>query len=91
MTHSMSQITIRDFDPHLEAAIRRIAASENISLNRAAQKLMLKGAGLREDNAPNNRIGTALDRFIGTWSAVEAKAFNASIESLDRVDEELWK
>ncbi len=87
----MTQLTLRDFDPRLEAEIRRLAAAEKISLNRAAQKLMKKGAGLSDSMAPSRRIGRSLDRFIGTWTAADAKEFNASIRTLERVDKDLWK
>ena len=87
----MTQFTLRDFDPRLEAEIRRLAAAEKISLNRAAQKLMQKGAGLSDPTAPSRRIGHSLDRFIGTWTAADAKAFKTSIQTLERVDKDLWK
>jgi hypothetical protein len=91
MTHNMTQLTLRDFDPRLEAEIRRLAAAERISLNRAAQKLMSKGAGLLEPAEPSRRIGSALDRFIGTWTAAEAREIKASTRVLGRVDRDLWK
>ena len=91
MTRHMTQLTLRDFDPRLEAEIRRLAEAEKVSLNRAAQKLMQKGAGLTDPTTPGPRIGHSLDRFIGTWTAAEAKQFNVSIRSLERVDKDLWK
>ena len=87
----MSQLTLRGFDPRLEAEIRRIAESEGISLNQAALKLMRKGAGLEKRAKPGGGIGHRLDRFAGTWSAGEAKEIEASIRSLEQIDGDLWK
>ena len=42
----MSQITLRGLEPELEAAVRRLAVQEGISLNKAALKLIRMGAGL---------------------------------------------
>jgi hypothetical protein len=86
----MSQLTVRGLDKRLLQAIRDLARRERISLNKAALRLLERGAGLaapREDD----RIGHSLDHLFGTWSAAEAKAFQESIESCEQIDHELWK
>lgn len=84
------QLTLRGFDPRLRRAIEELARRERISLNRAALHLMEQGAGL-ERRPGEDRIGRSLDHLIGTWSENDAKDFLASIESVEQVDEELWK
>jgi hypothetical protein len=84
-----SQLTVRGLDPRLQQAIRELARRERISLNKAALRLLEKGAGV-ERPADTDRIGDALDPWIGTWTATEAEAFLESIASCEQVDPELW-
>ena len=37
------------------------------------------------------RIGAAVDRFVGQLSAAEAREFMQSVRVLEQVDDELWK
>ena len=90
MPLEMSQLTVRGLDKRLIQAIRDLARRERISLNKAALRLLARGAGLAETQ-PDNRIGNSLDHLIGTWSASEAKAFQESIKSCEQIDEELWR
>jgi hypothetical protein len=84
------QITVRGLDPGLEAEIRRVADEEGISLNKAALRILRKGAGL-QDRPARQVIGNGLDHLIGTWDETEAKQFTASIRSCEQIDRELWK
>ena len=52
---------------------------------------MRKGAGLEKRAKSGGSIGHRLDRFAGTWTAGEAKDFDASIRSLEQVDGSFWK
>ena len=93
MKHAVTrpaQLTLRARDPKLDRAIRALARREGISLNRAALRLLEKGAGLSRADDDGDRIGSSLDHLIGTWSAAEADAFLESIKSCEQVDEELW-
>ena len=68
----------------------RLARSEGLSINKAAAKILKLGAGIRE--APEERrIGKAIDRFVGTLSAVEARALSRTLGAFDKIDEEMWK
>jgi hypothetical protein len=44
-----------------------------------------------DESSTTTRIGTALDRFVGSWTEEEAHQFSKSIQVLEQVDEELWK
>ena len=84
------QITVRNLDPKLQEEIRRLAAAEGISLNKAALRLLRKGANLEENRPSRPNIGDGLDHLFGTWSEKEAKEFNAAIRSCERVDRDFW-
>ena len=88
----MDQFTIRVFDDDLSATLRQTAEREGISLNKAALKLMRKGAGLVDGMAQAGPVGTALDDLRGTWTKEEADALNAAVEeAFGIIDEEMWR
>ena len=59
-------------------------------MNRAALRLLRRGAGLGELNLIPNFVGDSLDHLIGTWAAEEAAEMNRALEDFSRIDEELW-
>lgn len=89
----MNQLTIRGFDDELAALIRRLAADEGISQNKAALRLLRRGAGLGEEQKGDlDTIGSALDHVVGSWSDEEADEVTTAVEeAFGRVDEELWR
>ena len=87
----MTQLTLRSTNPQLDLEIRRLARREGLSLNKAALRLLLRGAGLDAGSGNDHRIGAGLDKFIGTWTAREARAFERSQKTLEKIDPELWR
>lgn len=83
------QITLRGLSPELEQRIQQLAAEEHVSLNKAALKLLVKGAGLTEGR--KTVIGKDLDHLFGTWQEAEAEQFLASIKSCEQIDEDFWQ
>lgn len=75
----MTQLTLRCFDPELEKSLRELAARDNSSLNKAALKLMRRGAGLEAVTAPAPGIGRQLRQFAGQLSNTEADAIDQAI------------
>ena len=86
---SLRQGCLQPAVPELEAGIQQLAAEEKISLNKAALKLLAKGAGLTEEK--QTVIGTDLDHLFGTWQASEAETFLESIKSCEQIDEAFWR
>ena len=90
----VGQLTIRGLPLRVEREIRELARRERISLNKAASRLLEKAAGGEQREQANDnrdeRIGGALDHFIGTWSKSEADGFLRSIKSCEQIDPELW-
>jgi hypothetical protein len=85
------QLTVRGVDARLAAEIRRIARIEGISLNRAALRLLAKGAGFVEPKAEPPVIGTSLDHLFGTWSQSQADDMLESIRSCEQIDRDFWR
>ena len=86
----MNQLTVRGFNDELADSIQGLAEREGISLNRAALRLLLKGAGLTDDTGGPNSIGSSLDDLFGTWSREDSEAFNAALDVFETVDEPAW-
>jgi len=87
----VTHLSIRGIDPRVSAELRRIAAEEGISLNKAALKLLAKGAGITPEKRPARTIGHDLDHLAGKWTEAEARAFLESIRTCEEIDEEHWK
>ncbi len=87
----MRQLTVRGFDEELAGRIQRLAKRDGTSLNRAALKLLRKGAGLADGSAGADTIGSSLDHLIGTWSPAEVDELNAALEEFETIDESVWE
>ena len=88
----MNQLTIRGFDDDLKNRIQSLAKREGISLNRAAVKLLRKGAGMSDGREGGNKVGSSLDHLFGRWSKEEADEFDAIIEEeFENIDEPMWQ
>ncbi len=86
----MRQMTIRGFELELEQKIRNLARREGISMNKAALRLLRKGAAVME-SAEGARIGTRLQKYAGTMSEDEARELLDSIADTERIDPEIWQ
>ncbi len=87
----MNQLTVRGFDDELAERIQRLAKRDGTSLNRAALKLLRKGAGLADPGQGPDTVGSALDHLIGTWSEDEAAELDAVLEEFEVIDEAAWR
>jgi len=87
---TMQALAIRGFEPELEAAIQTEAKREHLSLNKAALRLMRRGAGLLTTDKPQP-IGDALDEFIGVWDENDLREFEAATAVFNEIDEDDWK
>ena len=86
----MKQLTVRGFDDELAKTVQRLAKRDGTSLNRAALKLLRKGAGLADGSAESDTVGSSLDHLIGSWSPAEADELNAALEEFETIDESVW-
>lgn len=80
-----TQYTIRGVSAQVDAALRRKAEKEKVSLNEAALKVLAKGLGVAETPSEYHD----LDELAGTW--VDDPEFDKAIADMDQVDEGLWE
>ena len=74
------QLTLRGLDGKLEHSLRQLAAREGLSLNKAALKLMRRGAQLELGSKPTQPlVGDRLRRFSGHMREEEALAIEQAI------------
>ena len=86
----MEQLTVRGLGDDLIGVIRRLANRDGTSLNRAAVKLLRRGAGL-EAGPRADTVGSSLDHLIGTWSDVEADEMERALKHFETIDEAMWE
>ena len=86
----MEQLTVRGFGHDLSAAIRRLAAKEQVSLNQAALRLLRRGAGLSDGAGQSDTVGSSLDHLIGSWSQAEVEELDAAFKAFETIDKAAW-
>ena len=85
----MSQISLRGIDPDVERRIRMIASKSGKSLNRVVLEILYEHPAFKpKDRKP---AADSLRELAGGWSETDAAEFAASIQSCERVDEEVWQ
>ena len=82
------QFTVRGLGDQLARAIRRLANREVTSLNRAAVKLMRRGAGLAEGREADV-VGSSLDHLIAIWSGAEADEIDRALRHFEAIDKKV--
>ena len=86
----MKQLTVRGLGDDLGRVIRRLAVREGTSLNRAAVKLMNRGAGLAPERDAGV-VGSSLDHLIGSWSQADTEEVERALRHFDQIDESMWE
>jgi hypothetical protein len=79
------QYTIRQVPESVDAALRKLAVREGMSLNTATLDALRTGSGVA---AADLRYHD-LDSLAGTW--VADPAFDAAVKTFEMIDEGLWK
>ena len=85
----MAQITLRGMDPKLEQEIRRIAQKSGKSLNRVILEMIYRHTGFKKEE--KTHIAESLKKLAGGWSEKDALEFMESIQSFERIDDEMWR
>jgi hypothetical protein len=83
---AMSLISLRNLPGPVEKAVKARARERGLSLNRAVLSLLEDALG----GPRRKRRHDDLDRLAGTWSAADARAFEAGLRKQRRIDPELW-
>jgi hypothetical protein len=87
------QLTVRGVDPALERKLREVARQRGTSVNQALLLLLRQAVGTAPSDVDERQAEarhTDLDHLSGTWTEVEARAFDESLAQERRIDRELW-
>ncbi|HKV12215.1 MAG TPA: type II toxin-antitoxin system prevent-host-death family antitoxin [Thermoanaerobaculia bacterium] len=93
-------MNVKDAEGHLGQLIEEAAAGQEVVITgNGGPSVRLVPLFEEEDETrrppehadPPKRVGHALDRFIGTWSAEQEAEVLKAIEVFERVDESFWQ
>jgi len=82
----MKPITLRNLPPRVAQAIRKKAAAEKTSLNKAVIGLLEVSTGHGKPEKKRD-----LSWLAGSWSKEEADAFDRALAEQRHIDPEMWK
>ncbi|MBP9146702.1 MAG: hypothetical protein KBF21_05285 [Thermoanaerobaculia bacterium] len=85
----MDAITLRKLPPHVAEAVRKRAAEQKTSLNRAVIGLLEESTSIAAGATKEERH--ELDALCGAWSPSEARNFDRALADLRRLDPDLWE
>jgi hypothetical protein len=85
----MTTMTLRGIDDTLATSLKELARNEGISLNALVLRIMREATGV--EKRKRSALHHDLDSLAGTWSADDEAAFRSATNSLEAVDEELWR
>lgn len=85
MSKESIQYTIRNISGRADQKLREQAATYGVSLNQAALDALERGLNLSTEQVVHHD----LDDLIGTW--VEDPAFDDALQSMQSIDQDLWK
>ena len=83
----MKALTLRRLRPELAQAIEREAREAGTSLSGAVVALLERATGLLK---PRRAVHHDFDRYAGSWTAKQARAFDKALTRGRTIDKELW-
>ncbi|MDY6823177.1 MAG: hypothetical protein SWH68_05170 [Thermodesulfobacteriota bacterium] len=81
----MQQFTIRGLDREVEKEIRKTARHSGKSINQVIKEIIHK------EFQKDQKAAASLKQLGGGWSREEAVDFEATIQSCEQIDEEMWR
>lgn len=85
MKNGAPQLTIRNLPDSVNAALRKTAAHERVSMNSAAIEALKRGLGLADEPVRHHD----LDYLAGTW--VKDRHFDKAIQAQRQIEPGMWK
>lgn len=93
----MIKVSLKEAEGHLGELIEEAASGQEVVITSdggPTVRLMLVPQREQEDQGSDEspkRVGQALDRFIGTWSAEQEAEVLKAVEIFEQVDESFWQ
>lgn len=86
----MPTLIVREVEDKVHARLKREARRRGISVNALTRQLLGNAVSGRFDADAAGRFGD-LDALAGTWSAAEARRFDAATRPFAEIDTSLWR
>jgi len=82
----MKQLSIRNVNPQLAAALEAERRARDISLNETVLDLLRRALGLVDEPYDNG-----LEALSGSWSDDDFAEFTTAVATFNEIDENLWQ
>ena len=82
----MKQLSIRNVNPQLAAALEAERRARDLSLNETVLDLLRRALGLVDVPYDNG-----LEALSGSWSDDDHSEFTTAIATFDEIDKNLWR
>lgn len=86
MEVTMKQLSIRNVNPQLAAALEAERRARDISLNETVLDLLRRALGLVDEPYDNG-----LEALSGSWSDDDFAEFATAVATFNEIDENLWQ
>lgn len=86
---NVKTLTIRGIESELSEAIKKLAAGQNLSVNKYLITVLKKLTGLSQNTT--FKTYDDLDALAGGWSEENEKHFLEQTNQFRKIDEEMWK
>jgi hypothetical protein len=83
-----SNFNLRGVRSEVMASLKKEAEKQNTSVNFLILKLIERGIGY--SHTVKRPTYHDLDKFAGTWSIADERAFEKSAKDFEKIDENLW-
>jgi hypothetical protein len=85
------QYTIRGIDKELDKAVRETATKYQVSVNKAAVRLLKKAVGLDTEDRPKVPPYHDMDDLAGALGKADADRMLKALKDARKIEPEMWK
>lgn len=91
----MIKVSLKDAEGHLGELMEEAAAGQEVLITSdggpAVRLVLVSQPNQDQGSYEPPKVGKALDRFIGTWSAEQEAEVLRAVEFFEQVDESFWQ
>jgi EAL domain-containing protein (putative c-di-GMP-specific phosphodiesterase class I) len=85
---SATNFNLRNIAPDVMSLLKKEASKEKISVNTLILEVIERGLGI--SHKTKKTLFHDLDELAGTWTENDKKKFEKNIETLEKIDKDLW-
>jgi prevent-host-death family protein len=85
------KVSLKEAEGRLGRLIDEATAGQEVVIANASGRTVRLVPVAQEEPRSTKKVGHALDRFMGTWTAEEEAEFLKAVEVFEQVDESFWQ